>query len=60
MFVAGIVLGVIVGYAAATNGIRGRAIEANVAEWQIDPKTGAKEFVWVELPAPRAVMTRAD
>ncbi len=27
--------------------LRQEAIEANVAEWQVDPKTGEREFVWV-------------
>lgn len=49
-FAAGLVIGMLVGISTTvhmeTKCWRGRAIENNAAEWRIDPKTGASEFVW--------------
>ena len=50
VFTVGLVIGMLVGISMTvlieTKGWRRRAIENNAAEWRIDPKTGASEFVW--------------
>ncbi len=57
MLAMGVLFGVLLGHARTRDVIQGRAIEANAAEWQIDPKTGEKEFVWLGVEAERAVDT---
>lgn len=45
LFVSILVLtGFICGYCASRIDFKRHAIDANVAEWQIDPKTGEKTF----------------
>ena len=36
-----------IGWAAGTEGHQTKAIEAGVAEWRIDPKTGEKSFHFI-------------
>lgn len=35
---------------AVSVGIRADAARAGAAEWRVDPKTGATEFVWLSPP----------
>lgn len=46
--VAVAVLCVLATWDGVRSGMRRDAIEANVAEWRIDPTTGAKEFVYIK------------
>ncbi len=39
-------LAVIGTVAGGAKGVQQQAIEAGVAEWQVDPKTGETSFVW--------------
>lgn len=40
------VLGIALGSILEENVVRQQAIDAGVAEWTIDPKTGEREFRW--------------
>jgi len=42
----GVLVGVYSGYNGGVNQTRRAAIEADVAHWTIDPKTGDSQFKW--------------
>ena len=42
-----LVFGAMIGLCIGSKMMQDRAIEANVAEWRIDGKTGEKEFVFL-------------
>ena len=49
LLVFAVLVGTAIWIAGNTNGaamVRSRAIEAGVAEWRVDPKTGATQFVF--------------
>lgn len=48
VFGVGVICGVLLGQCDGKNKMRNRAIEAGVAEWRVDSKTGETEFVWVK------------
>jgi hypothetical protein len=60
-FIAGLLI--VAGVFFLIGGIRGinaankRAVEAGVAYWSVDPKTGAKEFKYYKIPQTEAENT---
>jgi hypothetical protein len=48
LVVLGFLIGAAVGSCRCGTGWQEAATEAGVAEWRVDPKTGATEFVWIK------------
>lgn len=48
LFVLGFLIGAAVSSHRCGTGWQEAATEAGVAEWRVDPKTGATEFVWIK------------